>query len=78
MDKVTVIGVDLAKSVFQLHGAAADGTPVFRKKLGRLQFQRFMADHPPCCVAMEACASAHYWGRELEAFGHDVRLIPPI
>ena len=78
MDKVTVIGVDLVKSVFQLHGAAADGTPVFRKKLSRPQFQRFMADHPPCCVAMEACASAHYWGRELEAFGHDVRLIPPI
>ena len=51
---------------------------MFRKKLGRLQFQRFMAEHPHCRVAMEACASAHYWGRELEALGHQVRLIPPI
>ena len=78
MDEVTTIGVDLAKSVFQLHGAAADGMLVFRKKLSRPQFQRFMAEHPPCRVAMEACASAHYWGRELEALGYEVRLIPPI
>lgn len=54
MDKVTFIGVDLAKSVFQLHGAAADGTSVFRKKLSRPQFRRFIAKHPPCCVAMGA------------------------
>ena len=52
----------LAKSVFQLHGAAADGTPVFRKKLSRPQFRRFMADHPPCRVAMEACA---FLGRDV-------------
>lgn len=78
MDEVTVIGVDLAKSVFQLHGAAADGSVVFRKKLSRAQFQTFMERHPRCRVAMEACASAHHWGRVMEALGYEVRLIPPI
>lgn len=78
MDEVTIIGVDLAKSVFQLHGATASGEPVFRKKLSRPQFRAFLSKHPPCCVAIEACASAHYWGREIEKLGHEVRLIPPI
>lgn len=78
VEEVTVIGIDLAKSVFQLHGAAASGRPVFRKKLSRAQLTRFMADHPPCLVAMEACASSHYWGREFMKLGHEVRLIPPI
>ena len=55
MKEVTIIGVDLAKNVFQVHGAAADGSVVFRKKLSRPQFERFMAGHPPCTVAMEAC-----------------------
>jgi hypothetical protein len=59
MEEVTIIGVDLAKNVFQLHGAAGDGSVVFRKKLSRPQFARFMAQPPPCLVAMEACASAH-------------------
>lgn len=77
-EEVTVIGIDLAKSVFQLHGAAASRRPVFRKKLSRAQLTRFMADHPPCHVAMEACASSHYWGREFMKLGHEVRLIPPI
>lgn len=58
MENVTVIEVDLAKSVFQLHGAAADGSVVFRKELSRRQFQLFMERHPRCRVAMEACASA--------------------
>jgi transposase len=57
MTDVAIIGVDLAKNVFQLHGAAADGTVVFRKKFTRPMFQRFMADHPRCLVAMEACGS---------------------
>lgn len=78
MENVTVIGVDLAKSVFQLHGAAADGSVVFRKKLSRAQFQKFMERHSRCRVAMEACASAHHWGRILEALGYEIRLIPPI
>lgn len=78
MENVTVIGVDLAKSVFQLHGATADGSVVFRKKLSRGQFQLFMERHPRCRVAMEACASAHHWGRIMEALGYEVRLIPPV
>ena len=77
MKKVTIIGVDLAKNVFQLHGAAADGSVVFRKKLSRLQFARFMAGHRPCAVAMEACAGSHHWARELAQQGHRVRLIAP-
>lgn len=66
MEKETVRGVDLAKNVFQIHGAAADGSVLFRKKLSRLQFARFMAEQPPCLVAMEACASAHrsLWASE--------------
>ena len=71
MKEVTIIGIDLAKSVFQVHGAAVDGSTVFRKKLTRLQFVRFMAEQPACLVAMEACGSAHYWGREMKKLGHD-------
>jgi transposase len=78
MDEVSIIGVDLAKQVFQIHGAAADGQVLFRKKLSRPQFAKFMAAVPPCVVAMEACGTAHYWGRELARHGHDVRLIPPV
>lgn len=78
MEEVTIIGVDLAKNLFQLHGAAADGTVVFRKKLSRPQFARFMANHPACEVAMEACPSAHHWAREISRHGHEVRLIAPI
>ena len=75
--KNMIIGVDLAKAVFQLHGAAPDGKPVFRKKLSRNQFLRFMSQYPDAVVAMEACGSAHYWARELVELGHDVLLIPP-
>jgi transposase len=75
--KVSIIGVDLAKNVFQLHGAAADGTVLFRKKLSRPQFQRFIFEHPRCLVAMEACGGAHYWAREMERAGHEVKLIAP-
>jgi transposase len=78
MEEVTIVGVDLAKRVFQLHGAAADGSVVFRKKLSRNQLLPFLARHPFCIVAVEACATAHYWGREIEMLGHKVRLIPPI
>ena len=78
MSEVTIIGIDLAKRVFQLHGARADGSVVFRKKLSRGQLLAFVAEQPRCVVAMEACATAHGWGREFEKLGHDVRLIPPI
>jgi transposase len=75
--EVSTIGLDLAKSVFQAHGADAAGGVVFRKRLRRDQVLAFFAGQPACLVAMEACASAHYWGRELGALGHEVRLIPP-
>jgi len=78
MEQVSIIGIDLAKRVFQAHGAAADGSVVFRKKLSRGQFLTFLAVQPRCTVAMEACATAHGWGREIGALGHEVRLIPPI
>jgi transposase len=78
MDEDIIIGVDLAKNVFQLHGARRDGQVVFRKKLSRPQFAKFCAEHPRSLIAMEACATAHYWARELMSLGHEVRLIPPI
>ena len=78
MEHATIIGIDLAKRVFQLHGAGADGSVIFRKKLSRAQLLRFLAERPSCIVAMEACATAHGWGREIEKLGHAVRLIPPI
>ncbi len=77
MTKDTMIGVDLAKRVFQLHGASMTGHVQFRKKLSRLQFERFMAQHPPAVVVMEACAGAHFWSRELTRLGHEVKLIAP-
>jgi transposase len=77
MKEISIIGVDLAKNVFQLHGSAADGTVLFRKKLSRPQFQRFMAEHPQCLVVMEACGGAHHWARELVRVGHQVKLIAP-
>ena len=77
MTKVTTVGLDLAKLVFQVHGADDVGRPVVRKKLRRGQVLVFFAGLSPCLVGLEACASAHYWARELQALGHDVRLIPP-
>jgi transposase len=77
MTKITTVGLDLAKSVFQIHAADQDGRPVARKKLRRAQVIPFFADLAPCLIGMEACASAHYWARELQALGHEVRLIPP-
>ena len=62
MDQVSIIGIDLAKNSFQLHGARADGSVAFRKKLSRGKVLDFLAAQPSCVVAMEACASAHYWG----------------
>ncbi len=77
MSEITTVGLDLAKNVFQLHGADAVGKAVLRRKLRRGQVLEFFAKLPPCLVAMEACAGAHFWGRELTRLGHDVRLIPP-
>lgn len=63
--------------MFQAHGAGADGSVVFRRKLSRGQLLKFFAERSPCVVAMEACASAHHWGRTIGDLGHEVRLIPP-
>jgi transposase len=78
MEKVTIIGIDLAKRVFQVHAASKDGRPVLRKKVSRAQLLGFLAKQPPAMVAMEACATAHDWGRAISGLGHDVRLVPPI
>jgi len=75
--KDTTIGVDLAKSVFQLHGASATGQLKFRKRMSRPQFQKFMAEQPSSLVVFEACGSASYWAREMIKLGHEVRLIAP-
>src|SRR3954447_25753860 len=77
MGEVITIGVDIAKSVFQVHGVDADGAVVIRKRVGRAKVLEFFANLPPCVVGMEACATAHQWGRELQKLGHDTRLMPP-
>jgi transposase len=77
MKQASTIGVDLAKHVFQVHGADAEGLPLFNRKLRRAEVLRFFERMPPCLVGMEACGGAHYWAREVARFGHDVRLIPP-
>jgi transposase len=69
--------LDLAKHIFQAHGTDASGRVVFRKRLTRAKVTQFFAAQPPCIVAMEACAGAHHWARELAKLGHTVRLIPP-
>jgi len=73
----TMIGVDLAKSVYQIHGASMTGAVRFRKKLTRRQFEKFMLEHVPAVVVMEACGGAHYWSRVMEGLGHEVKLIAP-
>ena len=78
MERVSMIGIDLAKNSFQVHGARADGSVAFRRKLSRAKILDFVASQPRCTVVMEACASAHYWGREIGGLGHAVRLIPPV
>ena len=77
MSEITTIGLDLAKNVFQAHGADALGRLVLRRKLRRDQVLAFFSQLPPCVVAMEACGGAHFWGREIGKLGHEVRLIPP-
>lgn len=77
LEKISTIGLDIAKRVFQVHGADNRGAVLFRKRLRRGQVLSFFADIPSCTVAMEACASAHYWGRQLGELGHSVKLIAP-
>ncbi len=74
---ITTVGIDLAKTVFQLHGVDAQGRTVLKKQLRREQMAPFFANLPPCLVGMEACGSAHFWARKLQGFGHTVRLMAP-
>jgi transposase len=77
MGEVSTIGLDIAKSVFQVHGVDAAGAVVVRRRISRAKVLEFFADLPRCLVGIEACPSAHHWGRELQALGHTVRLMPP-
>jgi len=77
MEAITTIGLDIAKSVFQVHGIDAAGNVVVRRQLKRRYVLIFFQKLPPCLVGIEACASSHHWSRELQALGHTVRLMPP-
>jgi transposase len=77
MEEITTIGLDIAKSVFQVHAISATGTAVVRRPLKRRYVAQFFAGLKPCLIGMEACATAHHWGRELTKLGHEVRLMPP-
>jgi transposase len=77
MGEVSTIGLDIAKSVFQVHGVDSEGGVVIRKRVGRAKLLEFFAALPSCLIGMEACPSAHHWSRRLQAFGHRVKLMPP-
>ena len=77
MQTITTIGLDIAKSVFQVHGVDAGGQVIIRRQLKRRQVVAFFQKLPPCLIGIEACASSHHWSRELQALGHTVRLMPP-
>jgi transposase len=75
--KMKTIGLDLARSVFQVHGVGEDGRTILVKKLHRKQMLAFFSKLTPCVVGVEACATAHHWARALSAMGHEVRAMPP-
>src|SRR5690606_16054764 len=77
MSKIMMLAIDLAKAVFQLHAVDERGVVVLRRQVRRNQLLSTLAQMPPCIVAMEACASAHHWARQIQSLGHTVRLIPP-
>jgi transposase len=77
MGEVSTIGLDIAKSVFQVHGVSSDGEVVIRKRVSRAKVLEFFASLPSCLVGIEACPTAHHWSRQLHALGHTVRLMPP-
>jgi transposase len=75
--KITTVGVDLAKIVFQVHGVDERGKVAARKQLKRAEMSKYFANLEPCLIGMEACGSAHYWARKLESYGHTVKLMAP-
>ena len=77
MEKITTVGIDLAKNVFSLHGVDGVGRVVLRKTVRRDQLVQTVAAVPPCLIGMEACSGAHEWGRRFQEFGHTVRLMAP-
>ena len=77
MGEVITVGLDIAKSVFQAHGVDEAGAVVIRKRVSRAKLLEFFASLQPCLVGIEACPAAHHWGRELQALGHTVKLMPP-
>ena len=77
MGEVSTIGLDIAKSVFQVHGVDVAGAVVIRKRVSRAKVLEYFGELPACPVGIEACPSAHHWGRELRGLGHRVKLIPP-
>ena len=78
MERIATVGLDLAKSIFQVHAIDDAGVPIVRRALRRSQVLAFFGKLPPCVVGMEACGSAHFWAREIKALGHEVRMMPPI
>ena len=76
MGEVSTIGLDIAKSVFQVHGVSSDGEVMIRKRVSRVKVLEFFASLPSCLVGIEACPTAHHWSRQLHALGHTVRLMP--
>ena len=77
MEKLSVIGLDLAKNIFQVHGANAQGKKVLSKRLKRNEVLEFFANLPRCLVGMESCGGAHEWARQIQALGHEVKLMAP-
>src|SRR5580692_2908344 len=77
MGEVSTIGLDIAKSVFQIHGVDRDGEVAIRKRVSRAKLLELFAGLPPCVIGIEACPSAHHWSRKLQTLGHTVRLMPP-
>jgi hypothetical protein len=77
MQAITTVGLDIAKSVFQVHAIDAEGNVIVRRQLKRRGVLAFFQKLPPCLVGIEACASSHHWSRELQGLGHTVRLMPP-
>lgn len=77
MNKVTLLGIDIAKSIFQLHGVDKAGKAVLKKTLRRMELLNFIANFPACTIAIESCGGSHYWARQFKKFGHEVKLISP-
>src|SRR5690242_11430592 len=77
MSNIKVMGIDLAKNIFQLHGTDMKGKCVLRKRLTRAKFCEYMANLTPCLIGIEACGGAHHWARVLQGMGHTVKMMAP-